>query len=57
MSMASWSVKNRVAVNIFTLVVVFAGYYAAFTQLQRDLLALRRRRPPADSAAGFPSAA
>jgi len=35
--MASWSVKNRVAVNIFTLVVVFAGYYAAFTQLQRDL--------------------
>jgi multidrug efflux pump subunit AcrB len=37
MSMASWSVKNRVAVNIFTVVVVFAGYYAAFTQLQRDL--------------------
>ncbi|MGA0110638.1 MAG: efflux RND transporter permease subunit, partial [Chthoniobacterales bacterium] len=37
MSMASWSVKNRVAVNIFTLVVIFAGYYAAFTQLQRDL--------------------
>jgi len=35
--MASWSVKNRVAVNIFTIVVVFAGYYAAFTQLQRDL--------------------
>ncbi len=37
MSMASWSVNNRVAVNIFTLVVIFAGYYAAFTQLQRDL--------------------
>jgi multidrug efflux pump subunit AcrB len=37
MSLASWSVKNRVAVNIFTLVVIFAGYYAAFTQLQRDL--------------------
>lgn len=35
--MASWSVKNRVAVNIFTLVIIFAGYYAAFTQLQRDL--------------------
>ena len=37
MSLSSWSVKNRVAVNIFTLVVIFAGYYAAFTQLQRDL--------------------
>ncbi len=37
MGMASWSVRNRVAVNIFTLVVIFAGYYAAFTQLQRDL--------------------
>ena len=37
MSLASWSVKNRVAVNIFTLVVVFAGYYAAFGQLQRDI--------------------
>ena len=37
MSLASWSVKNRAAVNIFTLVVVFAGYYAAFGQLQRDI--------------------
>ena len=37
MSMAAWSVKNRVAVNIFTLVIIFAGYYAAGTQLQRDL--------------------
>ncbi len=37
MGLASWSVKNRVAVNIFTLVIIFAGYYAAFTQLQRDL--------------------
>lgn len=37
MGMASWSVKNRVAVNIFTLVIIFAGYYAAFTRLQRDL--------------------
>ena len=37
MGLSSWSVKNRVAVNIFTLVVIFAGYYAAFTQLQRDL--------------------
>jgi multidrug efflux pump subunit AcrB len=37
MGLSTWSVKNRVAVNIFTLVVIFAGYYAAFTQLQRDL--------------------
>ena len=37
MSLSSWSVKNRVAVNIFTLVIIFAGYYAAATQLQRDL--------------------
>jgi multidrug efflux pump subunit AcrB len=37
MGLSSWSVKNRVAVNIFTLVVIFAGYYAASTQLQRDL--------------------
>lgn len=35
--MAAWSVKNRVAVNIFTLVIIFAGYYAALTRLQRDL--------------------
>ena len=37
MGMAAWSVKNRVAVNIFTLVIIFAGYYAAFNELQRDL--------------------
>jgi multidrug efflux pump subunit AcrB len=37
MGLAAWSVKNRVAVNIFTLVVIFAGYYAAFNELQRDL--------------------
>ena len=37
MGLAAWSVKNRVAVNIFTLVVIFAGYYAAFSELQRDL--------------------
>ncbi len=37
MGLASWSVKNRVAVNIFTLVIIFAGYYAAFSELQRDL--------------------
>ncbi len=37
MSMSSWSVRNRVAVNIFTAVVIFAGYYSAFFLLKRDL--------------------
>lgn len=37
MGLATWSVKNRVAVNIFTLVIIFAGYYAALNELQRDL--------------------
>ncbi|GAB4165531.1 MAG: efflux RND transporter permease subunit [Terrimicrobiaceae bacterium] len=37
MSLPAWSVRNRVAVNLFCLVTIVAGYLAATTRLKLDL--------------------
>ncbi len=37
MSLPTWSVKNRVAVNLFCIVLLVAGYMAATTRLKLDL--------------------
>lgn len=34
---AAWSVRNRVAVNIFTVVLLIAGYTAGFTRVTRSI--------------------
>lgn len=37
MSIARWSVQNRVAVNIVTIALLIGGLFAAATRLQRDI--------------------
>ncbi len=37
MSLAAWSVKNRVAVNLLTLLIIVAGWMAATSRLKLDL--------------------
>lgn len=37
MSLAKWSVRNRVAVNLFTISLLVAGFMAAGTRLKLDL--------------------